>query len=104
MSHVTLWMIILVVGLGTFFLRSIFIFAMERFQQPESLNRLLRYLPAAILAALISSSLLVKDNQLAIDWQNERLIAGLVAGLVAWKTKNAALTITVGLVVFILLN
>jgi branched-subunit amino acid transport protein len=57
----------------------------------------LRFVPIAVLTALITPALFLSNNQLRIPWENTRLIAGAIAIVVAWKTKNVLLTIGAGM-------
>lgn len=68
------------------------------------LERYLRAVPLTILAALIFPAVLVRDGGLRIDLGNVYLLAGLLTAFVAWRSRNAILTITVGMVGIILLK
>jgi branched-subunit amino acid transport protein len=64
---------------------------------PEPILRALKYVPPAILAAIIVPELLFRDDQLYIALDNSFLVAGIIAGLVAWRSKNLLLTIVLGM-------
>ncbi|MEW5725233.1 MAG: AzlD domain-containing protein [Thermodesulfobacteriota bacterium] len=91
------WFLILVIGLGTYFIRLSFIYLFGRVETPEGLKRLLNYVPAAVLSALVWPALLVSQGHLNLGWGNERLWAGLAALLAAWKTGRILPTIVAGL-------
>lgn len=59
----------------------------------------LKYVPMAVLAALLLPSLVIAEGKLNLDWNNLYLWAALPAGLVAWKTKNMFVTILVGMAI-----
>ncbi len=59
----------------------------------------LKYVPVAVLAALLLPSLFVADGKLNLVWSNLYLWAALPAGLVAWKTKSMFATILVGMAI-----
>ena len=61
------------------------------------LQQALRFVPVAALTALVVPELLVRNGALLISLQNERLVAGLVAVVVAWWTKNILLTLVLGM-------
>jgi branched-subunit amino acid transport protein len=63
----------------------------------EPILRALKYVPPAILAAIIVPELLFRDDQLYIALDNSFLVAGIIAGLVAWRSKNLLLTIVLGM-------
>ena len=64
----------------------------------------LRFVPLAVLPALIFPEILVRNNAVAIPPDIPRLMAAVVAGLVAWRTKSTLLTIGIGMLVFYLLR
>jgi branched-subunit amino acid transport protein len=53
--------------------------------------------PPAVLTAIFFPELLITDGSLNISLGNGRLIAGSLAIVVAWRTKNVILTIVVGM-------
>ena len=66
---------------------------------PPFLVAWLRYVPVAVLAALLLPSLLVSDGALAFKWDNLYLWAAVPAIFTAWKTKNMFATVLVGMFV-----
>jgi branched-subunit amino acid transport protein len=104
MSYTNIWLTLLVAGLLTFLTRLSFIVLLGKINAPTWLTRALRFVPPAVLTAIIVPDLALKAGALAITPTNERLVAGLVAILVAWRTKNALLTIGVGMAVLLLLR
>jgi len=84
-------------GLVTFAIRLSFIALLGRVQLPALLTRSLRFVPPAVLSAIILPEILVKDGALDLRPGNVRLIAGVVAAVVAWRTRNVVLTIAVGM-------
>lgn len=90
------WTAIVLSGAGTYAMRASFILAADRLATvPPWAERVLRQIPAAALAALVVPALVRPEETL--DLANPRLVAGVVAGLVAWKTRNVALTLVIGL-------
>jgi branched-subunit amino acid transport protein len=65
---------------------------------------MLRFVPIAALTAIITPELLIQQGALNLSVLNTRLIAGAVASLVAYKTRNVLVTIVVGMLVLWLLN
>lgn len=64
----------------------------------------LKYVPVAVLAALLLPSLLISDNQINLTWNNLYLWAALPAGLTAWKTRSMFATVLVGMAVVALVR
>ena len=104
MSNNQLVVIIAVIALGTFLFRFSFIYLYGRFNLPAWVKRSMRFVPAAVLSALIFPAILLQQGTLTISFHNSRLIAGSLAMFVAWKTKNLLATIASGLLVFWLLS
>jgi branched-subunit amino acid transport protein len=93
-----LWLIILGMGIVTFGTRLVPIVLLGRFEIPLLMQRALRFVPPAVLTAIIVPELLYRNDQVDISLTNARLLAGLIAIVVAWRTKNALITIGVGMI------
>jgi branched-subunit amino acid transport protein len=92
------WLPVLAVaGLVTFATRLSFIALMGRFETPPVLARALRYVAPAVLSAIVFQELLVRDRTVQLSFGNLRLIAGVLAAGVAWRTRNVLLTIATGM-------
>ena len=90
------WTAILLAGAGTFAMRASFLAAADRMASvPPLVQRFLRQIPPAALASLVVPALVRPDGELS--FVQPRLAAGALAGLVAWRTRNVALTLVVGL-------
>jgi branched-subunit amino acid transport protein len=97
------WTAIVLSGVGTFAMRASFLAAAHRMATvPPAVQRLLRQIPPAALASLVVPALLRPEGHL--DVTQARLYAGLVAALVAWRTRNTALTLVVGMGVLLALR
>jgi branched-subunit amino acid transport protein len=93
----TLWITILLAGLATYTMRLSFIQAYGRRRIPDWVARSLRFVPPAVLTAIIFPELLIHNGSLDFSIGNLRLLAGIVAALVAWRTKNVMLTVLAGM-------
>ena len=95
-----------IVGMGaiTFAIRASFFMLPEGVSLPPWLLRALRYVPAAVLTAIIVPELVMPHGAFDLSPGNERLLAGTVAILVAWRTRNVVLTVAAGMVVLWLLQ
>ena len=91
------WLTMLTVGILTFGIRLSFIVILDRWQPPELIQRSLRFVPVAVLTAIIVPELVMPGGIVDISISNLRLLAGIVAMLVAWKTKNIVWTIIAGM-------
>jgi len=99
-----IWLVMLFGGLITFGMRFSLIYLFGRFQVPETMRRALHYVPPAVLSAIIFPELFLRNGVLDISMANTRLLAGLVAVLVAWFSKNTLITIIAGMVALFLLQ
>lgn len=96
--------IIIGMALVTYFTR-IGALALFRFTGvPTWLNRWLKYVPVAILTALIVPSLLLPNGNLDISLSNHYLIAGIAAAFVAYKSRNIIATLGIGISIMIVLK
>ncbi len=95
----TIWLIMIGLAIGTFLIRASFIILIGERQLPPLLSRSLRFVPASILSALVLPQILTRNSALQISFTNPQLTAGLVAAVVAWRTKNVLFTILSGMVV-----
>jgi len=91
-------------GLITFGMRFSLIYLFGRFQVPETMRRALHYVPPAVLSAIIFPELFLRNGSMDISMENTRLLAGLIATLVAWFSKSTLVTILAGMIALFLLQ
>lgn len=99
-----IWLVLFLGGLITFGMRFSLIYLFGRFQIPEALRRALHYVPPAVLSAIIFPELFLHNGELNMTPDNHRLLAGVVAVLVAWFGRNTLLTIIAGMLALFLLQ
>jgi branched-subunit amino acid transport protein len=99
-----IWLVMLLGGLLTYLTRLSFILLLGRGAFPAWLLRLLQYVPPAVLSAIIFPEVLFREGQLHLAIDNLRLLAALVAAVVAWRWHNALLTILTGMLTLYLLQ
>jgi branched-subunit amino acid transport protein len=93
----TAWLIVVGMGVITYLIRLSLIALLGRMDVPPIIQRALRFVPPAVLSAIIFPELLSPGGTLDVSWSNVRLLAGILAAIVAWRTKNVLLTIAVGM-------
>jgi branched-subunit amino acid transport protein len=97
------WATILLAGIGTFTMRAAFLANAHRMARlSPALLRVLRQIPPAALAALVLPAVFLPEG--AFDPVQARVPAAALAALVAWRTRNAALTLLVGMAALVLLE
>lgn len=106
MSQGWLWVTIIIVGLLTLGIRLSFIGIIGKMRVSPMAQQALRFVPVAVLSALIAPALFFSGSSgsLNISFSNIRLIAGMLAILVAWRTKNVLLTIFSGMACLLILQ
>ena len=92
-----LWFTIILMGAVTYALRLSLIALLGRFEVPPLISRALRFVPPAVLSAIVLPELLQPGGKLNLSLANVRLLAGLLAMLVAWRTRNVLLTVAAGM-------
>jgi branched-subunit amino acid transport protein len=97
------WTAIIAAGIGTFAMRASFLaFAHRLSEVPPAVQRVLRQIPPAALASIVIPAFVRPHGQ--FDLFQPRMAAGLLATLVAWRTRNIALTLVVGMGALMILD
>jgi len=104
MSQGWLWVTIIIVGLLTLGIRLSFMVFMGKMGVSPMAQQALRFVPIAVMSALIAPALFFSSDSLNVSFSNIRLIAGILAILVAWRTKNVLLTIFTGMACLLILQ
>lgn len=92
------WLVIIGMGVITHLLRLSMIITAGRLSIGAPLRHALRFAPAAVLSAIILPELLLPSGVLDATLANARLLAGVVAILVAWRTQNMIWTVLAGMI------
>jgi len=100
----SIWLVMLAGGLLTFGMRYSLIFLFGRMRVPGLLQRSLRFVPPAVLSAIVLPDLLLHAGSPNLTFQNERMLAGAIAILAAWRTRNMLVTIAIGMAALLLLR
>ena len=94
----TLWVVIVGVGALNYLSRLSFIAVFARWSMPPLVARALRFVPAAMLTAIVVPGVALQapagaDPALA----PAKLAAAAIAGLVAWRSRNIPATVACGM-------
>ncbi len=103
MSRPEVWLAVVLSALVTLAERGSFLLAASEEPLPPLLRRALRYVPAAVFAA-ITLPALTRPSGVGLGPLDARLLAGVVAGLVAWRTRNVTVTFLAGMAALWLLS
>ncbi len=97
MSTTAILFTILGMGLATYGIRLLPLLAFHRLKLPRWAYQAMRYIPAAVLTAIILPELVRPAGPIDLSLTNARLVAGVVAAVVAWRTRNVLATVAVGM-------
>ena len=77
----------------------------SRINLPPLVRKALKYVPPAVLAAITVPAVLIPGGDtLDLSYSNTYLLAGIVAAVVSYRTKNLLWTILIGMAVFLVLR
>jgi branched-subunit amino acid transport protein len=93
----TLWLVVLGMGLVNYHTRMSAILLLERASLPPPVARALRFIPPAVLLAMVAPALARPAGVLALSVGNPRLLAGAVAAVVAARTRSVVATTVAGM-------
>jgi branched-subunit amino acid transport protein len=94
---VQFWLLIALLALGTWLMRSLPIMLHGHVPNPPWAERLLRYVPVAALTALVVPGVIYNHVGSAYVLSLIRAVAGVAALLVALRWKNTIVTLAVGM-------
>jgi branched-subunit amino acid transport protein len=104
MTTTQIWLAIIGMTFVTALTRALFLIGGERTVLPERAQRMLRYAPAAALAAVIVPDVLVTDTGVSIALANHELYGTLAGvGWFLWRRTMLG-TIVTGMLVFTVLR
>lgn len=95
-----LWAAILGMFVATYVVRASFIVFGQKLRFPPAVVQALSHVPVAVLTAIVVPEALMPGGQLDVSPANPYLVGTLVAGLVAWKSRNILTAVLVSFAVF----
>ena len=98
-AAVKLWIVIAIVGVLNYLSRLSFIAIFARRHVPPLLGRAFRYVPAAMLTALVLPMVVASAPGDPASASMPRIVAALVAGIVAFATHSTLKTLGAGMLV-----
>ena len=94
---VAVWGVVVALGVATFGIRASFVYLFGRIDEvPDRVTNALQFVPPAVFAALTLPAIVAPEGSIAVVG-NERLVAGGLAGAVAWYVDDILATIVVGM-------
>jgi len=102
MSGINEFVLIVGMMLVTFGVRYPVLALVGKIELPRPLFRALKYVPGAVLTAIIVPAVVIQDGEYALTPENAYIIGAIVAVIVAWRTKSLLWTILIGMAVFLI--
>lgn len=98
--------VLVIIGMSvvTYLPRMLPLVVLSKLKLPPLFTAWLRYIPVAVLSALLVPGVLLSHGRLAFTLQNKALLASIPSLLVAARTKNLFLTVSAGIVTMYLLQ
>ena len=93
-------LMVLGMTLVTFGVRYPVLALVGRLELPPRLQAALRFIPPAVLSAIVAPAVFAPQGELWLSYTNSYLVAGMAAALIAWRTRNLLWTIVLGMGVF----
>ncbi len=98
-------LIVVIVGSASYLTRVSFIAALGTRPMSPALERPLKYVAPAVLAALVVPAVVLNDGSPDLSpLSNPKFLAAVAAALVAWRTRSVVATILLGMGVLWLLQ
>lgn len=97
MDTTAILILIFMLAAISFATRASFIVLFARAALPPGVESALRYVPAALLSALVFPDVFLASGSLQLGPGNPKLLAAILAGTVAWKTRNTLMAIVLGM-------
>jgi branched-subunit amino acid transport protein len=91
------WIAIAGVALSTFLLRASFLVFIDPHRFPHWFRQALKFVPPAVLAAIVAPGLLMPGGALDLSPGNLRLVAGLVAMAATFRMRNTVAAVATGM-------
>ncbi|MBD0335882.1 MAG: AzlD domain-containing protein [Cyanobacteria bacterium Co-bin13] len=96
------WLLIGGMALITFLIRYSLIAVSGRLQLSPTLLQALRFVPPAVLTAIIVPAVFMPTGTIWVGWHNARLVGAIAALMIGFWRQNLLLTIVGGMGVFLL--
>lgn len=84
-------------AVATFITRYPMLLLVSKIELPKKIKRAFKFVPIAVLSAIIAPLIFLQNGRLAVSLENPFLLAGIVSSVVAWGSRNLLLTILLGM-------
>lgn len=104
MSHITIILTLIGMGIVTYLTRVFFLVGKKDEVMPKFVIRALEFVPVAVLSAIVAPMVLAPEGKLALTYDSPYLIAGLLTFVVAFISRNLIITVFSGIVLILLVK
>lgn len=91
------WLVFIIGGIGTYLMRASFMALGSSIELPPWFRRALKYVAPAVFAAIVLPPVLGDERLGGVLRPDARLLAAALAGLVAYRSRNIAWVLIVGM-------
>lgn len=91
------WLTIAVVSVVAFALRAAFIVFADPHRFPHGFRQALKFVPPAVLAAIVALGMALSEGRIDLTWRNQRLVAGLVAIAATLFVRGTLAAVAIGM-------
>ena len=88
----------------TFLPRFLPLYLLDNRELPELVVRWLRYIPAAVLSALLAPTIIINNGRLDLALSNTALLAFFPTLIIAYLSRNIFYTVSGGLLYYLLIG
>lgn len=92
-----IWVVMIVTGLLTFAMRFAMLSGVAPRKLPNTFSEVLGFVPIAVLTAIITPAVLTGEGNTIMVLDNARLLAAIIAVIVALISRSVVMTISAGL-------
>ncbi len=92
------WLVFILGGIGTYLTRVSFFAMAATVELPSWCRRALKYVAPAVFAAIVLPPVLGDDGLGRLAAPDARILAAILAGVVAYRTKNITWVLIVGMI------
>ncbi len=87
-------------AIATFLTRYPIMVLVSRIELSANLKSALKYVPTAVLSAIIFPLIFLENGELSFGMNNAFLMAAIISAIISWRTRNLLLTILIGMLSF----
>ena len=104
MDHTKILLTLVGMGIVTYLTRVFFLVSKKDEEMPKFVMRALKFVPVAVLSAIVAPLILAPEGRLALTHDNPYFVAGLITFVIAYLSKNLIVTVFGGIGVILIVK